>query len=364
MRGTKSVGVLILTGIVLVSLSGCAGSETEKNKTAQVAKAPEVVPVKIASVGKEKIADIVQLSGVMAAKNEMVVTSKIGGELKTLTQEVGDTVVKGEILANLDDTQYKLQKKKAELGLETAKASLKNAADQLARVNALFASGSVTQVDIDQAKLQHQMADIAVRNAQLDIEGIVLNLSYCQIVSPFNGVVTERKGAIGENIGAGQLLYHLVDTTNLVVETGVAEGMVSRLKEGAKVQLTLLGKEPLSGRIETVSSVMDQASKTYPVRIAVSNTNKSLKVGMTVSVEIALGGIKETLAVEKGSVIISNESYYVMKVVDGKAIKTQITIGATSATHYEVLTGLNMGEQIVTSNPGLLKGNETIKVVQ
>lgn len=365
MRQKKYAALLLIATLAALGFTGCSAKpDAEKENAAPEVPVEEAVAVKVAPVGTSHIADVIMLSGVLSAKNEVVVSSKISGELKTLTKDVGAKVAKGETLATLDSTQYNLQKKKATLGLENAKASLKNTQNQLARTLSLAESGSVTQVEIEQAKLQTQVAEIAVKNAQLDLESTALNLGYCRIASPITGIVTEKKGAIGENLGAGQMLYHIVDTSNLVVDTGVSENQVSRVKVGTEVKLTISDSEPIIGKIDTVSPVMDQASKTYPVRITVSNLNQTLKVGMTVSAEIALGDNRETLAVEKGSVIISNDTYSVMKVVDGKAVKTQITIGASSATHYEVLSGLTAGEEIIVSNPGLLKGNETVNVVK
>lgn len=361
----RNYGVLLLiTSFTALGFTGCTDTKTEKNGITNETSVEETVAVKVASVDTSHISDVILLSGVISAKNEVVITSKISGELKSLTKDIGLKVTKGETLATLDSTAYNLQNKKAILALENTKASLKNVENQLARTLSLVESGAVTEVEVEQVKLQTQMAEIAAKNAQLDLESTQLNLGYCKIISPISGVVTEKNGAIGENLGAGQMLYRIVDTSHLVVETGVSENQVSRVKTGTEVKLTIGGEEPISGKVENVSSVMDLASKTYPVRISVNNGKQALKVGMTVSIEVALGDDRDTLAIEKGSVIISNDTYSVMKVVDGKAVKTQITIGASSATHYEILSGLKIGDSIITSNPGLLKGNETVKIVE
>lgn len=364
MRHNKYAVLLLVASFAAIGFTGCTDTKKQKEEGVQETLVEDTVAVKVATVGTSSISDVILLSGVISAKNEVVITSKISGELKTLGKDVGLRVTKGETLATLDSTAYNLQNKKAALALENAQANLKNAQNQLARTLSLVKSGSVTEVELEQVKLQTQMAEIAAKNAQLDLESTALNLGYCKIVSPISGIVTEKNGAIGENLGAGQMLYRIVDTSHLIVDTGVSENQISRVKSGTEVKLTIGGEEPINGKVENVSSVMDLASKTYPVRISVNNGTDTLKVGMTVSIEIALGDDRSTLAVEKGSVIISNDTYSVMKVVDGKAVKTQITIGAASASHYEVLSGLKTGDTIITSNPGLLKGNETVKIVE
>lgn len=352
--------LILITLTLSLILTGCAANKDKEKKPEVQA---EVVPVKVSAVKMEKLTENIDLSGVLTAKNEVIVTAKTGGEITKITKEVGNSVSKGELLIQLDTVAYKYQRSKALLGIETAEANLRNLKNQYDRLKALYESGSVPKADLEQLELQVSLGEIAVKNAKFDLDSINLNIGYTSIKSPISGVVAERKVSNGENIGNGDYLFRIVDTKILYVETGVSETLISKIKVGDTVEFASQGM-PFKGVVESISPVMSKESKTYPVKIAVSNENQSLKVGMTVTATIKLGELREALAVNKSSVIISGDKKYVMRVEGNKCIKQEIEIGGSNANAYEVVKGIKVGDQIVVSNPSLLKGNEQIKIIQ
>lgn len=356
----KNRFILVTLALALL-LAGCSD---QKDKAGEAA-APKVdpIPVKVSSIGTQKMSSDVVLSGVLIAKNEAYVTAKAGGEIIKLNKDVGARVAKGEVLIQLDSSAYRLQRDRDALAIQTAEANHANLKDQFARIKALYESGSVPKSELDALETQMKVSELGLKSLKVAYDSSTLNLGYTTVKSPIGGFVADRKVSYGENVGVGQMLYHIVDTGSLFVETGVSENVIGMISTGDNVEFTAQGKK-YSGKVESIAPVMNKDTKAYPVRIAVSNENGELKVGMTVSAEIKLGQMKEALAVPKASVVISGDKKYVMIVENDKVVKREVQIGVSNDASYEVLEGVSSGDTIVTSNPGLLKGGELVKVVE
>lgn len=353
--------LITLAVAIAVALTGCAGDAKDKAEAAPPKADP--IPVKSGSVKSEKMSSDVELSGVLIARNEAYVTAKAGGEIIRLSKDVGGKVSKGEVLVQLDSAAYKLQRDRDSLAIQTAEANHANLKDQHARIKALYESGSVPKSELDALDTQLKVSELGLKSLKVSYDSSNLNLGYTTVKSPITGTIAERKVSYGENVGVGQTLFHVVDTGALFVETGVSENVIGMIKPGDAVVFSAQGKE-YKGTVESISPVMNKDTKAYPVRITVGNEDGNLRVGMTVTSKIKLGQMKDALAVPKSAVLINDDKTFVMVIEGEKVTKREVALGASNDASYEVVSGVKAGENIVVSNPGILKGGEVVKIVQ
>lgn len=354
---------LILLLVLSAALTGCSSADEENKKTAQPVVEEKVIPVKTEAVGELEFAQAVELSGILAPVGEAFVSAKTSGEVTLINAKMGDSVKANTTLMTLDDTAYKLGKSKAALGIQNADMAYKNAQENLKRSKDLFASGVLSQTELDQVTLQSDLSALGLKSAKLDLESAQMSLDYTTILAPITGVIAEQNGSVGENVAPGQTLFRIVDISSYYVELGASEHVVNKLVKGQLVTCKLPGLDStVQGLVEQVSPVMSDVSKTYPVKIRIDQGVEGLRVGMSIHTTIALNKPELFVAVRKEAVMVMGEKTMVFVVEDGRAIEREIQIGSSNNTHFQVVSGLTTGEQVVVTGPGLLKSGVKVTV--
>lgn len=354
---------LILLLVLSTALTGCSLADQENKPTATPVVEEKVFPVKIETVGELEFAQAVELSGLLAPVGEAFVSAKASGEVKQIHAKMGDVVKANTTLMTLDDAAYKLGKNKAALGIQNADMAYKNAHATLSRSKDLFASGALSQTELDQVTLQYDLSSLGLKNAKLDLESAQMSLDNTQILAPISGVVAEQKGSVGENVGPGQTLFRIVDISSYYVELGASEHVVHKLATGQLVTCMIPGSaSPIQGTVEQISPIMSESSKTYPVKIRIDEGVENLRVGMSIHTTIALDKPERAVAVLKEAVLVVGEKTMIFVVEEGRAIQREIQIGSSNATHFQVKSGLVAGEQVIITGPGLLKSGVKVTV--
>ena len=337
----KKVLLMLLAVILLVSCG-------EKQK--QNVKAPTRVKTQVVSPG---MVDNAQTYVGIVEEREATAVSFTGmGVVKRMLVNEGQAVSKGQLIAEMDDTQ-------ARNLLSGVEAQMTQANDALARFKMLHDNGSLPEVQW--VEIQSKVAQ-----AKSQLEVAKKNLEDCRLVAPVSGIIGRKLIGAGETALPSQAVVSILDISTVKVKVAVPEAEIGGINANTPTSMTVeaINGSYQGGRIEKGVQA-DALTHTYDIRIHVANGDRKLLPGMVASVRFisdgsqAIGGkMIPVTAVQKKS----DGSLFVWTVdKDSTAHRTNVTIGQTQGNYVSVIEGLNIGDRIATE--GYQKLSEGTKVI-
>jgi RND family efflux transporter MFP subunit len=292
--------------------------------------------------------------GNITANNDVNIISETAVKITAVFTKVGDYKQAGSVLFQVDDELKKAAFMSAEANFEKAKKDYE-------RFLTLYQQKSVTDSQLDQAKLGAAMAE-----AQYIVAKRQLNDS--QIKTPISGYVTARYVDIGSMVqGAPQptLVANIVDISRLKVKLNLTErdAFLAKVGDQVSVSVDVYPGVIFKGRIESISSKGDDAH-TYPVEISINNeSTHPLKAGMFARVEFTSLRDRETIVIPRQSLVGSVKEPKVFVVENGIAKLRNLTVGNQSGIYVQILQGLMEGETIVVNGQNNLVDNLKVEIL-
>jgi len=335
---------IIIAIIIIVALGGIAfvlDNNKKKNDaiTAIVAQGSGAVTVRIAAVKMEPVNLDYSVNGIFTPNKELNFLSENAGRVSKIFVEEGDRVTKGQVLARVDAEILNTDR-------ETAEANLQNALRDEARYTSSFATGGVTQQQLDQAKL-------AVQNAKLRLQASQRRVSDANIKSPINGIVNKKYIEVGAFVNAqGTQLFELVDVSRLKLKVNVNESQVANLKLGDAVQIksNVFPTEDFNGVVSFIAPKADN-SLNFPIEIQVENNKpNTIKAGMYGTAIFKFPKQAPAITIPRGSFVGSVSSNEVFVLENGKTARLRkVVAGRILGDKVEILDGLKEGDTVITS---------------
>ncbi len=312
--------------------------------------------VKITDVVKRELSLKIITNGVITAdeRNEYVVTTKVGGWIEKLyVNFTGQQVKKGEKLAEIYSPELVSAQQEYLSALEYHSKMQQSS-------NILLVNSGKTLLDNAYEKLSLlEMSGTDIFT--LENENVIKNT--IPIYSPANGIVLIKNISEGQKVNPGSMLMHVSDLSNLWALADVYEEDLSKIELGdrAEIFVNSLPGKTISGSISFIDRVIDPKTRTAKVRVDVSNTGLNLKPEMLVRVELKDEG-EVAVSISEESVIRSGQkNIAVLALGDGKFKPIEISLGKYSDGYYEVISGLNEGNKIVTSAQFLIDSESNLK---
>jgi multidrug efflux pump subunit AcrA (membrane-fusion protein) len=402
-----ALGGLAMLAVVLLSFGGCKKEPV-----------PEpLVTVETCHPGQGAIAEKIEVDAVLAPLAQAAIQPKVSAPVRKFLVERGSRVHAGQLLAVLEnsdlaaaaldnkgsylaaqaayDTATKAQVPedtlKAESDFAQAKANLSLNQSIVKARRQLFAQGAIPGRDLDTAEAalvaaqaaydaaaKHldsvrkvsREAGLKAARGQLDsasgkLKGAQASLSYTEIRSPINGVVTDRPLFAGETANAGSALITVMDTSAVLAKAHIAQAAAQQLKLGGAASLRVPGvAEPVAAKIVLISPALDPGSTTVEVWLRAENKSGTLKAGTAVKAEIAGRAVEHALIIPVASVLSAQDGSKSVLVVgtDNAAHRKTVTLGITDGKDVEVLSGLALTDSVITTGAYGLDENTKVKV--
>lgn len=383
--------------LVAVVFSGC-GKNAEKE-----AEGPEApTPVMVEAAVKGAVDYVVTADAILYPINQANVTPKISAPVKRMLVNRGDHVRAGQVLAELEagdlaaaanesNSQYQQaqaayqtvsgatvveDKSKAQADVRVARQVLEAAQKLYDNRVALEKQGALAQKMVDDAKVSLAQAKgqletaerhletlnqvsqrEAIRGAQAQMnaakahyENAAVQLSYAVIRSPISGVVADRSVYPGEMPAAGTPIISIVDISQVVARANIPVKEASRIQVGRPARIT--GPDgDLAGKVTVVSPAVDANTTTVQVWVQVANPGEKLKPGASVRVSIIAETIQDTIVIPASALLNSDDGGQKVMVVtpDNVAHERGVSVGVRQGIRVQIVSGLQEGEQVVTS---------------
>lgn len=406
-RLTHVAAALALAAIPM--LSGCSKGEKEVQP---------VVTVKTAKVEQTNLQQAITADAVLFPKQEAAITPKVVAPVKKFYVNRGSRVHQGQLLAVLENrdiaasvqenkgalqqaqaayettTKASLPEdlKKAELDAQAARQDLAAQQQLYDNRKKLYAEGALPRKDLDQAavslaqaRTQSEVADQHVAalkqvgakattesaqgqlaSAQGKYQGAEAQLSYSEIRSPINGVVTDRPVWPGETPPSGTPLLTIMDTSSVVARAHIPQEQAAMLKIGDAATITAPDAEPVPGKVTLVSPALDPGSTTVEVWVEAQNKGGALRPGATVQLKMVARTVNNAIVMPEDALLKTPEGGSSVMVVgsDNHAHQTTVETGIHNGNLVQITKGLSPGQVVVTTGAYGLPDNTEVKVEQ
>ena len=401
---------LLVTIVCLGSLlSGC-------KKTEDVA--PPEVSVQAEKAERKPLTEYVSGEAILVPQAQAAIVPKISAPIKKFLIQRGSRVKKGQLLAVLEnadlaaavqDSQGALKQadasyatttkagviedlQKAQLDLAQAKANLDLQQSIVDARQNLLQQGAIPRRDFDtaqaalvQAKAAYDIANQhlnslksvsqsatissaegALESAKGKYEAAQAGLSYSEIRSPIDGVVTDRPLYAGEMANTGQAIVTVMDTSSLLAKVHLSQQQTIGLKLGDDATLTFTGQDvPAHGKISLISPALDAGSTTLEVWVTVTNKTGKYKAGTPVHVSLAARTLADAVTVPNEALIATKSGTSAVMVVgaDSVAHQKDVKTGITDGHDTQVLSGVQPGDLVVTKGAYGMDDGTKVKIV-
>jgi multidrug efflux pump subunit AcrA (membrane-fusion protein) len=364
--------VLIAAGVFA---AGCGGGTENTPQKSEVAQGLQMQKIQLQSV----VVELEAPGSVIAVTTAQVAARTMGTVMQVAVRE-GDSVKRGQMLAQLDERELASRRSAAQAALQGATAGVAQARNGLAAAQAqadvmqktydryaylkeqksvspqefdeITAKQQAAQANLEQAKAGLRQAEAGASQAEAEARAAQDVASYARISAPFDGRVIRRTVEPGSLVSPGMPLFVVADTSRYQLEVTLPAEAAASAKKNAAVRVRLDGtaEKPLSGKVAEIEAGADPASHTLKARIDLLK-DSGIQSGMFGRAFFARG-VKRALLIPAAA-MMSRGQLRGIYVVDNTGLIhwRVVTLGKTTGNQVEVLSGLSEGDAVVT-NPG------------
>lgn len=338
-------------------------------------------------VSKGDIVNTVLATGSVSAYQKVSVGAQVSGQIDKLYVKLGQTVKKGDMIAEIDSTTQTNDLKTAKSNLEIYKAQLKSktiamtiAQTQYNRQRNLLNADAGSKEEFENAKnalaLAKSEVDVLksqIEQANISVSTAETNVGYTKITSPLNGIIVSVPVEQGQTVNSNQTtptIVEIADLSKMIIKPEISEGDITKVKAGMPVDFSIIGNPDKTyhttlqsvdpgtttltdGTSSTSSSTSSTSSSTaiyYYGNLIVPNEDKQLRISMTTQNTIIVGKAENVLFIptitikkEKGKDFV----YVLGK--DKQPQKREIKVGISDELNSQIISGLSEGEEVVSS---------------
>lgn len=337
--------------------------------------APEVLrPVRYQTIYATGGDRMRTFSGAAQAAIESRLSFKVGGTIESINVKVGDEVSPGQLIALLDDSDFRLQVQQAQASLESARAQARNASASYDRVRQLYENNNASRNDLDAARAAQESAEAQVRALEKQLALATAQLSYTRITAPVKGAIAAVDREVNENVQAGQSIVQLSSDAQMEVEVAIPEILIARLREGqpALVQFDALPGKEFAATITEVGVSATGFATTFPVTVRLDRNDPDIRPGMAAEVgfNFSLSDQQERLLVPLVALGEDRQGRFVYVVEpaeapgEGIVHRTAVVVGDLENENVEILEGLIDGSRVVTAGVSQLSDSQRVKFLE
>jgi RND family efflux transporter MFP subunit len=399
---TSSPALALTAALLLGSLAVAACNDSPA--TAVPATDNPARQVRLVPAMETEAARVVSASGTLAADDQFVLGTKVVGRLSEITVDLGSRVKKGQAIARIDPSDYRLRVLQADAALQQARVRLglpaSGNSDQLVveqtslvrqaaavlkearlshdRMVELWERKLIARAELDTAvsqltvaegryqdaieEVRNRQAVLVQRRSELEIARQLLGDT--AIVSPIDGAVSERQATVGQYLPAGAPVVTLVRTHPLRLRLAVPEREAGLVRAGQTVNLTVEGDpNKYQGRVARISPAIAESSRTLMIEAEVPNDQNVLRPGSFAKADVVIQSGQRVVTVPLDAIVTFAGIEKVLTVADNAAVEKRVRTGRRIDDRIEIVEGIAAGDQVVV-RPGNLVAGEPVQVIR
>jgi membrane fusion protein (multidrug efflux system) len=302
-------------------------------------------------VNKSSISSDIEVPGSLLPNEETEIRSEISGRIVQLNLNEGSFAGKGQLLVKLFDSDLQAQLKKLQVQLQIAKKTSE-------RQKELLKIGGISQQEYDLGELQ-------VNNLNADIELVKVNISKTEIHAPYSGRLGLKNISLGAYISPSNLLATISEVNRLKLQFTVPEKYGTLIQKGQQVVFEVDGsRKTFQATVIATESAVEEATRSLTARALIRSSDPALVPGEFAKVKLVLGKDNNAIMIPSQSVMLQGRKKQVIVYNDGKANYNEIITGIRDSANVQVLSGLNLGDTLITSGLLFLRPGAEIKLAK
>lgn len=337
-------------GLIVISqaIISC-GSKQKTTTTTTGSQQQQVITADALIVSTQALSADIEVPGTILANETTEIHPEISGRVVRLNVREGAFVGKGALLAKLYDGDLQAQLRKLEVQLKIAE-QMEDRQEQLLKIQ------GISQQEYDLSLLQ-------VSNLKADIDIVREAVRKTEVRAPFSGKLGLKNISQGAFVTSATIVTTISQVSQLKIQFNVPEKYGSQLKNGQPINFTVDGSpKTFTANIMAVEVKMDENTRSLAIRALVKNSDPVLIPGVFAKVRIILGKNEEAILIPTIVVQPLGRKKLVYLYKGGKSIPADITTGVRDSSHVQVLTGLNVGDTIITTGLLFLRPGADVKL--
>ncbi len=349
----------IIAGVIILGMVSCSSEKKEEQLSSL---AP--VKVSVAEFGTSGVKESYQYTGKVISDDQAMLSTKLLGQIQEVLVEEGDKVTKGQLLVKINSNDIAAKLKSAKAGKKEATAAQENAQKNYDRIVNLFGKGSATQKELDDITTQLNIVNARVESVDQSIAELNDLMTYANLTSPIDGFVSRKMINVGDMASPGHPLLILESLNNLKIDLNVPEFEIGTFQEGDTVAARFNALEDVYEA--TITSVIPSTANStqFKVSVLLNDTTQAVKPGMVGKVTIYKKATDKPIlnadyVYERGQlkgVFTVNQQ--------GQAMLRWLRLGEKHKNGYEVLSGLDQGDQIIVSAASKLVNGQPVEITK
>lgn len=339
MNKIKLVGMFLFA--LVIGLTSCS-----KSKKVETVVETETPNVRVLSASERDVEQSYEITATVQPEAKNSIAPSAPGRIREILVEVGQHVSKGQKLVQMDVAN-----------LSNLETQIENVKRMYKRTQELFKVGGASQQDLDNAKLQ---LDLALNNVKNLTENTFL-------LSPISGIITARNYDNGD-MYTGQIpVLAVMNMSPVKLLINVSESYYSQVKLGMpiNVKFDVYEGQSFQGKVNLIYPTIDDRTRTFGVEIKIANANNKIRPGMFARVNMELGKSRHVVVPDQSIVKQAGSgAKFVYVYSGGKVQYRQVEIGRRLNSDFEILSGLNVGDQIVVAGQSKLVDGMSVNIIK
>lgn len=344
---TKLKWTLIACGVIAIVAGGIWYQQPKVNEelTASSSSAPggkgggrgnQPLNVNACVIRPQMLTDEYVTTGLILPDEEVDLSFETSGKIVEISFAEGTSVRRGQLLAKVNDKPLQAQLKRLEAQLELAK-------NRVYRQEQLLKKDAASQEAYEEAKTN-------LATLEAEIEGVRVNISLTELHAPFDGIIGLRQVSVGAYANPSTIVAKLTKISPLKIEFSVPERYARQIRKGVNMDFTVEGfQTPFHAEVYAVESSVDRDQHVFTARGLYANSGHKLLPGQYASILLKKEEIPDALVIPSESIVPEMGVDKVFCYRSGKAVPVEITAGIRTAGDVQVLSGLHVGDTIITS---------------
>ncbi len=333
----KKITYLIVLATVITA--SCSPKKEAEAKKADIAK------VKTEVATTRKIEQIIDFTGNIEPFVKNNISSTSAQRIEKIYVEIGSRVTKGQLLVKMENPTY-----------TQSRIQTENLKIEMNRIEALYKAGGVSQQQFDDIKTQYQVALDNLTNLDKNTK----------LLSPISGIVTQRNFDNGD-LTMGQPILTVMQLQPVKIIVNISEEFYPQTRIGTPVDITLdiYPDKSFNGKVSLIYPTIDAVTRTFQTQVSIPNGDLKLRPGMFARAKVNFGA-KERVVISDKAVIKQNgtNDKYVY-ILDGDAVSyVKVILGRRVGNIYEVISGVEAGQQVVVAGQSKLVDKTKVEVVK
>ncbi len=347
---------VLLAMVVLIFVMMGAIKQQSKliaaNKAAEVSPEKPKVNVITLVLSPTTITDRINLPGVIQPWTSLRLMSKLNGTVTKIIVKEGDHVKKGDTLAHIDATDYRIALSRSEAAYNLAKI-------EYTRNKTLYDKGVIAPSVLDIRKSSLQTARAGYENAKL-------LLSRTTVTSPMDGIISTLNAKIGLQLSIGDPVAKILEIRKVKGVVGIPESDVNAVRSLDIVDITIqaLNNRKISARKYFLSPAPATVARLYNLELKIENDNEEILPGMFIRADIIKKQVHNTLAIPFYSVISRDKKQYVFIEENGIARKKNVTLGIMEKWMVQITSGLQAGDRVIIEGHRNVEDKQKVKIIK